>query len=384
LKSSLVNDFSLSDTSVLLLQGFQSESEEEILENVTCEVDIIEPIPDCIGLSRDKWCKKEVTLINMEGNVVASGYIEFAKEWQTIDGRTTLGTENIGVVVCEVFNADSGVVTHSLRSWPIKRSMFQRISLYDHLRKYEAFEREKASRLGARRGHRKYNSTLRIPPIVHLKKRKDRLTELDSVNIVIPSGCCKRRCLSQFDAPLIYTLRHEMHHSDSKSKDSLRLGVHRHSYSIPGQSSKMCCLEGRLVCMQAWRKIYGVSKTDFYRYKQYAATGRRAQYHGGKGRRRTSDSKLQAIQTMKMLLELKADSMPHKTRNLKTGEKVVQKILPTGTKWKGILEVVNNVTPAPILLLMYLLVMAVSISSMFMDEVIEDDVFPMHLCTDSK
>jgi hypothetical protein len=81
LKSSLVNDFSLSDTSVLLLQGFQSESEEEILENVTCEVDIIEPIPDCIGLSRDKWCKKEVTLINMEGNVVASGYIEFAKEW---------------------------------------------------------------------------------------------------------------------------------------------------------------------------------------------------------------------------------------------------------------------------------------------------------------
>jgi hypothetical protein len=87
---------------------------------------------------------------------------------------------------------------------------------------------------------------------------------------------------------------------------------------------------------------------------------------------------------MKMLLELKADSMPHKTRNLKTGEKVVQKILPTGTKWKGILEVVNNVTPAPILLLMYLLVMAVSISSMFMDEVIEDDVFPMHLCTDSK
>jgi hypothetical protein len=91
-----------------------------------------------------------------------------------------------------------------------------------------------------------------------------------------------------------------MHHSDSKSKDSLRLGVHRHSYSIPGQSSKMYCLEGRLVCMQAWRKIYGVSKTDFYRYKQYATTGRRAQYHGGKGRRRTSDSKLQAIQTMKI------------------------------------------------------------------------------------
>lgn len=81
LNSSLINDFSFSDISILLLQGFQLESEEEILENVTCEVDIIEPIPDCIGLSREKWCKKEVTLINMEGNAIASGYIKFAKKW---------------------------------------------------------------------------------------------------------------------------------------------------------------------------------------------------------------------------------------------------------------------------------------------------------------
>jgi hypothetical protein len=46
---------------------------------------------------------------------------------------------------------------------------------------------------------------------------------------------------------------------------------------------------------------------------------------------------------MKMLLETKADPMPHRTCNLKTGEKVVQKILPLGTKWKQILETVNEV-----------------------------------------
>jgi hypothetical protein len=155
--------------------------------------------------------------------------------------------------------------------------MFQGVSLYDHLRKYEAFEREKASRLRAHYGHRKYNLTLRMPPAVHLKKWKDRLTKLDSINVVVPSGCCKHQCLSQFDAPLIYTLRLEMHHLNSKLIDSLRLGVYRHSYSVLGQSSKICYLEGCLVCMQAWRKIYGVSKTDFYRYKQYTAIGRRAQ-----------------------------------------------------------------------------------------------------------
>jgi hypothetical protein len=91
-------------------------------------------------------------------------------------------------------------------------------------------------------------------------------------------------------------------------------------------------LEGKLVCMLAWWKIYGVSKTDFYRYKQYAASGRRAQFHAGKGRTKARVSKQQAVQTMKMLLESKADPMPHRTCNLKTGEKGVQKILPSGTK----------------------------------------------------
>jgi hypothetical protein len=46
---------------------------------------------------------------------------------------------------------------------------------------------------------------------------------------------------------------------------------------------------------------------------------------------------------MEMLLESKADPMPHKTCNLRIGEKVVQKILPSGTKWKQILETVNEV-----------------------------------------
>jgi hypothetical protein len=109
--------------------------------------------------------------------------------------------------------------------------------------------------------------------------------------------------MEQFDSALIYTLRHEMHHSDLKLKDALRLGVHRHFRHIKRESRQFCVLDGKLVCMLAWRKIYGVSKIDFYRYKQYAASDCRAQYRGGKGRTKSSGSKLQAVQTMKMLLE---------------------------------------------------------------------------------
>jgi hypothetical protein len=38
-----------------------------------------------------------------------------------------------------------------------------------------------------------------------------------------------------------------------------------------------------------------------------------------------------------------ADAMPHKTRTLPLGEKVVQMVLPTWTKWKNILVDVNEV-----------------------------------------
>jgi hypothetical protein len=54
-------------------------------------------------------------------------------------------------------------------------------------------------------------------------------------------------------------------------------------------------LEGWEVYMDVWRKIYGVSESDFYRYKGYARSGRRAQYHRSKGRKKVSMPKEQAV-----------------------------------------------------------------------------------------
>jgi hypothetical protein len=279
-------------------------------------------IPNCIELPCENWCTKEVTMVNDVGEGVASGFVEFARASQTIDGCTALGDDNVGVVVCEVLQPNLTIACHSLRSWPIKKTLFQGVSLYDHLRKERSLELDRLSRLGDCCGSRKYDCRVWIPQPRPLK-RKDKLIQICSVNDAALSGCCKHLCMEQFDSALIYTLQHEMHHSDSKSKDALRLGVHRHFRRIKGESQRFCVLEGKLVCILAWREIYGVSKTDFYRYKQYAASSHQAQYHGGKGRTKSSGSKLQAVQTMKMLLESKADPMPHKTCNLKTGEKVV-------------------------------------------------------------
>jgi hypothetical protein len=319
------------------MQGEDSASEGDTIAEEPDVPAVDGSIPNCVGLSCENWCRKEVTMVIDVEEGVASGFVEFARASQTI-----LGEDNVGVVVCKVLQPNSTVACHSLRLWPIKKTLFQGVSLYDHLRKERSLQLDKLSCLGDRCGSRKYDCEVRIPQPRPLK-RKDKLIQICSINDAALSGCCKHLCMEQFDSALIYTLRHEMHHSDSKSKDALQLGVHRHFCRIKGESRQFCVLDGKLVCMLQCRKIYGVSKTDFYRYKQYAASSRRAQYHGGKGRTKLSGSKLQAVQTMKMLLESKGDRMPHRTCNLKTGEKVVQKILLAGTKWKQILKTVNDV-----------------------------------------
>ena len=154
-------------------------------------------------------------------------------------------------------------------------------------------------------------------------KQKDKVIQIHFVNDATLSGCYKHLYMEQFDVALIYTLWHKMHHLDSKSKDALQLGVHRHFRHISGESKRFYIMEEKLVCMLAWWKVYGVSKTNFYRYKQYTASGHWVQYHGKEGRTKSSGFKLQAVYTMKMLLESKVKPMPHRTYNLKTNEKMV-------------------------------------------------------------
>jgi hypothetical protein len=114
-------------------------------------------IPNCVGLPRENWYRKEVTMVNDVGEGIASGFVEFARASQTVDGRTTLADDNVGVVVCEVLQPNSTVACHSLWSWPIKKTLFQGVSLYDHLRKERSLELDRLSRLGDRCGSRKYD-----------------------------------------------------------------------------------------------------------------------------------------------------------------------------------------------------------------------------------
>ena len=63
-----------------------------------------------------------------------------------------------------------------------------------------------------------------------------------------------------------------------------------------------------------------------------------------RGRVRHTTAIVQTVQTMDMLLKSKVDAMPYKTHIVASGEKVVQKVLPCGTRWKQLAMEVNVVS----------------------------------------
>ena len=80
-----------------------------------------------------------------------------------------------------------------------------------------------------------------------------------------------------------------------------------------------------------------MSKADFNRQVAYVKEGRRSRHHGNVGLKKLRKATRQGTATLATIIVPFADAMPHKTHKLTTGEKIVEKVLPTGTKWKDIL-----------------------------------------------
>jgi hypothetical protein len=153
------------------MQGKDSESDGDTSGEIPNVLAIENFIPDCVGLIRENWCKKDIILVNDGDEGVAIGFVQFARASQTIDGCTAFGEDNVRVVVCEVIQADLSVACHSLGLWPIQRILYQGVSLYDHLRKERFIKLERLSCLVDHCGSRKYDS-IEQTPWVPLQKAK--------------------------------------------------------------------------------------------------------------------------------------------------------------------------------------------------------------------
>ncbi len=96
------------------------------------------------------------------------------------------------------------------------------------------------------------------------------------------------------------------------------------------------------MCPIAWWTIHGVSKATFYRYREMAKDGKQAEVHGNLGSKKPRKHTVQATATLRTLVVPEADKMPHKTRTLKSGDKVLAMVLPSAFRWSDQLPKINE------------------------------------------
>lgn len=165
----------------------------------------------------------------------------------------------------------------------------------------------------------------------------------ESIGEVLEGNCCDVDCVQKFRPSTIRTLRTEMHLQTFQVKASKILDVHRMTHDGVDRGRQVVTLEGIDVCLNAWRLIHRVSQRTFERYKAKAKAEVRAGPHGNFNRNKRRVATMQAIETLRLLLEASADFMPHLSRTLPNGEKVCLRVLPAGSEWKQFLASVNEV-----------------------------------------
>ena len=255
-----------------------------------------------------------------------------------IDGDSRLGRDEVGIVVLKVYNGDPDIGDACLR-WPIRRLFYHGaisyMSVYDHARKRSAIEAEyKQNR--KRKGKRQYHYDRRVHAIA-IKARKTKLVSWESIAYVYEQNCCEQQCTQKFCPSTICTLRTEMHLQTFQLKCTKYIEVHK------AMHGGFVTVEGINICPQAWRIIYNVLRRTFDRYKAKAKKDVRGAPHGNCKRTKAKTATVQAIQTLRSLLEASADHIPNLSRTLPNGKKVGLKVLPAGTEWKHLLAAVNDV-----------------------------------------
>ena len=298
---------------------------------------------DCSGLTREEWVNVPVMLVNVDGQNVAKGICRNVDPYDCVEDKC-LGLDHVGVLVMEPIEGmmDMGSM-FSLRMWPISCVFYERFTLAHHLLVSAHRLRAQINLQERRRneGRRAYVSSRTTGQQRPTKKSQ----VLNNASILQLSSfvCCERECTRYFPRDEALALRTEFYTCSPRMRHAKQLEVHGQLHKLPGDSGNVVSLSGREVCEKAWRYIFSVSKTTFYRNRSEFKCGMRARDHGNLNMKRNRVSTQQATATLSTLLEDKADMMPHKSRTLPNGARVVEMVLPRGTKWKKFLVTINEV-----------------------------------------
>ena len=324
----------------------------KVMDNSDDEFGVLEgmniDIPECEGLPCWLWNTKCVTLYNEEGVLVGEGTCHSVNSDLVLGATGPLGDSHVVVFVATMHSQKHlpEERIYSLVAWPIKYVHYRGTSLQDHEAR-DNFNRIQATLLNppSSTSTRSYTSTMRNPPCQTSVKSKALLTQ-ESINAVSSKSCCSQNCVQPFPREKIRAFRERMYYNSTFKhtafkKTEVTRQVHRDAH---GQ--RMVTLDEIPVCMRAWMHISGVPESTFYRYQMYMNDSQEALDHGNRGLLKPRKHTLQAAASLKCILEKQADHMPHRTRTLKIGEKVVSMCLPATFQWKNQIKELNEVNAA--------------------------------------
>jgi hypothetical protein len=301
-------------------------------------------IADYKGLPRSQWITKCVLLKDDNAGSVAIGICHNVCSKLVLGSDGPLGPSRVAVQIVNVLVVEERTSDWMfiLRAWNIMHAFYDGASLYDHDQVAIYKKRLEESKSKKRASGRLYEYSGR-PKLPMRITKAERLLSTEDINLVSSHICCKLNYVQPFPREKILAVRNQMwRDSDVRLRTHVKLDIHKQFHN-DGNGNRVVTLEGINVCSTSWQLIMGVSRATFFRYAEAATSSHKARNHGNYGSKKPREHTVQAIATLRCMLEKSTDHMPHRSTTIPTRETVVTKTLPSSFKWKDTLLALNSI-----------------------------------------
>ena len=295
-------------------------------------------------LPKSEWITKCVLLKDDNGSFVAIGICHSVCSKLVLGSDGPLDPSRVAVQIVDVLVVEERTSDwmFTLCAWNIVQAFYDGASLYDddQVAIYKkCLEEPKLKKCGSRRLY-EYSGRPKLPMRI---TKAERLLSTKAINLVSSHICCKLNCVQPSSSEKIVAVRNQMwRDSNVRLRKLVKLDVQRQFYN-DCNGNRVVTLEGIDVCSTAWQLIMDVSNATFFRYAEAITFGHRARHHGNYGLKKPREHTVQAIATLRCILEKSVDHMPHKSTTMPTGETVVTKTLLSSFKWKDTLLALNSI-----------------------------------------
>ena len=300
-------------------------------------------LPEFLVIPPRLWVGKTVSLHNGTCVCIVEGFVRNLRSNAIVGLADPLGDSQVFVQVSHTFVEEEAPDEwrYSFKSWPIQQVFLEGVSLFHHSEHnvYNMWLIENSRPLNGRT--RTYDNSTKNTPLP-ISWNAEFLVTPQSINAVASNTGCSQSCVQYYLRAKITVLRSRMYDKTMvQFRNHIKLDIHK-QFHRDGTGRNVVTLEGIDVCPFAWMKIMGVSLSTFYRNAKFATVGHAAQNHGNTGLHKPRSHTVVATATLGAILDTHADHMPHKTRVLLSGEKVVANVLPSNFKWKDQIPLVDE------------------------------------------